>query len=87
MRLRLPAVASERHAGGMEDENGSDQADCRSDLSAAIEELRTLIRDFDDVELADMDERFYVHAFNELDLAGRTIIEAFDRDRAARGAG
>ena len=32
-----------------------------------------------------MDARFYIHAYNELDLAGRTIIEAFDRERQASG--
>lgn len=57
------------------------------ELAAAVDELRALLQAFDDVRPADMDERFYIHAFNELDLAGRTIIEAFDRDRAARGAG
>lgn len=57
------------------------------ELAAAVDELRTLLQAFDDARPADMDERFYIHAFNELDLAGRTIIEAFDRDRAARGAG
>ena len=25
--------------------------------------------------------RFYIHAYNELDLAARTIIDAFDRER------
>jgi len=30
-----------------------------------------------------MDTRFYIHAFNELDLAARTIINAFDRERQA----
>jgi hypothetical protein len=57
------------------------------ELAAAVDELRALLQAFDDARPADMDERFYIHAFNELDLAGRTIIEAFDRDRAARGAG
>lgn len=57
------------------------------ELAAAVDELRTLLQAFDDARPADMDERFYIHAFNELDLAGRTIIEAFDRDRAGRGAG
>ena len=32
-----------------------------------------------------MDERFYVHAYNELDLAGRAIIDAFDRAGRSRG--
>jgi hypothetical protein len=45
--------------------------------------LRSLLRAFDEVEPAAMDERFYIHAFNELDLAGRTVVDAFDRDRAA----
>ena len=57
------------------------------ELAAAVDELRALLQAFDDARPADMDERFYIHAFNELDLAGRTIIEAFDRDRVARGAG
>lgn len=28
-----------------------------------------------------MDARFYIHAYNELDLAGRAITEAFHRER------
>ena len=51
------------------------------ELAAAIDELRSLLRAFDRVRPPDMDERFYVHAYNELDLAGRTIIDAFDRER------
>lgn len=57
----------------------------RPNLTAAVEELRALLRAFDEVESAAMDERFYIHAFNELDLAGRTIIDAFDRDRVTPG--
>lgn len=64
-----------------------DERDDRPELGAAIAEMRSLLRSFGEVAPAEMDERFYIHAFNELDLAGRTIIEAFDRDRAARGAG
>lgn len=56
------------------------------DLATAVAELRSLLRSFDMVEPGAMDERFYVDGFNELDLAGRTIIEAFDRDRGPRGA-
>ncbi len=26
-----------------------------------------------------MVERFYIHAINELDLAGRTVVDALDR--------
>ncbi|CCI52371.1 hypothetical protein [Nostocoides jenkinsii] len=51
------------------------------ELAAAIDELRSLLRAFDDVRPSDMDERFYLHAYNELDLAGRTVIDAFDRER------
>ena len=54
-------------------------------LPVAVEALRSLLGSFDQVELAAMDARFYVHAYNELDLAGRTIIEAFDRERQALG--
>lgn len=50
----------------------------------AIDELRSLLRAFDEVEPADMDERFYIHAYNELDLAGRTIIEAFEGEQRVR---
>jgi hypothetical protein len=40
------------------------------------------LRAFDLVSgLRTMDERFYLHAYNELDLAARTIIDAFDRER------
>ncbi|CCH74382.1 hypothetical protein BN11_430022 [Nostocoides australiense Ben110] len=55
------------------------------ELAAAVDELRTLLRAVDDVRPADMDERFYIHAYNELDLAGRTIIDAFDRERRGDG--
>lgn len=55
------------------------------ELAAAIDELRSLLRDFDEVRPSDMDERFYLHAYNELDLAGRTIIDAFDRERRSMG--
>ena len=51
------------------------------ELAATIDELRSLLRVFDDVRPSDMDERFYLHAYNELDLAGRTVIDAFDRER------
>lgn len=54
------------------------------ELAAAIDELRSLLRAFDEVRPSDMDERFYLHAYNELDLAGRTIIDAFDRERGTR---
>lgn len=54
------------------------------ELATAVEELRTLLRAFDDVRPADMDERFYIHAYNELDLAGRTIVNAFDQERDER---
>jgi len=50
-------------------------------LAVAIEEMRDLLRDFDSVELAAMSDHFHVHANNEMDLAGRTIIDAFDRER------
>ena len=54
------------------------------ELAATIDELRSLLRAFDDVRPSDMDERFYLHAYDELDLAGRTIIDAFDRGRGRR---
>lgn len=31
-----------------------------------------------------MDERFSIHAYNERDLAGRTIVIAFDQERDER---
>ena len=55
------------------------------ELAAAVDELRALLQAFDDARPADMDERFYIHAYNELDLAGRTIIDAFDRERRGDG--
>lgn len=55
------------------------------ELAAAVDELRTLLRAVDDVRPADMDERFYIHAYTELDLVGRTIIDAFDRERRGDG--
>lgn len=69
----------------MTDGDVFDERDDRPDLTAAIEELRSLLGSFDEVEPAAMNTRFYIHAYNELDLAGRTIIEAFDRERQASG--
>lgn len=54
------------------------------ELATAVEELRTLLRAFDGVRPADMDERFSIHAYNERDLAGRTIVIAFDQERDER---
>lgn len=68
-------MASGDHQGGCDD---------IPELAAVIDELRSLLRAFDEVEPANMDERFYLHAYNELDLAGRTIIDAFDRERGRR---
>ena len=61
--------------------NDMGERDDIPELAAAIDELRSLLRAFDDVRPSDMDERFYLHAYNELDLAGRTVIDAFDRER------
>lgn len=55
------------------------------DLAVAVDELRSLLRSFDRAAPGAMDERFYVQAYNELDLAGRTIIQAFDRERQPPG--
>ncbi len=57
-----------------------DERDDIPELAAVIDELRSLLRAFDDVRPSDMDERFYLHAYNELHLAGRTIVDAFDRE-------
>lgn len=61
------------------------ERDDTPELAAVIDELRSLLRAFDEVRPSDMDERFYLHAYNELDLAGRTIIDAFDRERRSMG--
>ena len=53
------------------------------ELADVIDELRSLLRAFDEVQPSDVHERFYLHAYNELDLAGRTIIDAFDRERGS----
>ena len=56
-----------------------DERDVRHELAAAIYDLRSLLRAFDEVEPAAMVERVYIHAVNELDLAGRTVVDALDR--------
>lgn len=48
------------------------------DLAASIEELRSLLQAFDDVETEAMSAPFHAHAYNELDIAGRAVIDAFD---------
>lgn len=67
------------------DDGASDEHDDPPALPVAIDELRSLLGSFDEVAPDNMDERFYIHAYNELDLASRTIIEAFDRERQASG--
>lgn len=62
-------------------ETGAERDGTVPPLAAAVSELKTLLAEFDRVRPSDMDERFYIHAYNELDLAGRTIIDAFDRER------
>jgi len=52
--------------------------------ATAVEELRTLLRAFDGVRPADITERFSIHAYNERDLAGCTIVIAFDQERDER---
>lgn len=47
-------------------------------LSEAIEDLRGLIDDFDDVRPGDMTVHFYVHAFNMLIETGRDLVQALD---------
>jgi hypothetical protein len=78
-----PTVAPVRHAGPMNGGDDLDESDETPELADVIDELRSLLRAFDNVEPAVMDERFYIHAYNELDLAGRTIIDAFDRERGS----
>ncbi len=70
-----------RHAGYMTSGDDMGERDDIPELAAAIDELRSLLRAFDDVRPSDRDECFYLHAYNELDLAGRTVIDAFDRER------
>ena len=38
------------------------------ELAATIDELRSLLRAFDDVRPSDMDERFYLHPYNAVNL-------------------
>ena len=57
------------------------RAERHTRVGGRVDELRTILRAFDEVAPAEMDEHFYIHAYNELDLAGRTIIHAFDRER------
>jgi hypothetical protein len=57
-------------------------------LAAAIDELRSLLRAFDDVRPSDMYERFYLHAYNELDLlAGRSSTLSTESGTQTRGCG
>jgi len=43
-----------------------------------------MLHDLDAVDLSAMTLHFYVHAYNELDLLARAVIEAYDRERPAR---
>ncbi|ROS23722.1 hypothetical protein EDF34_2782 [Cellulomonas sp. PhB150] len=44
-----------------------------------VDGLRQLISAFDDVGPQDMTDVFYVHAFNEYDIAVRELLQAVDR--------
>lgn len=80
-----PTVPLVRHAGPMASGDDMHERNDIPELATALDELRTLLRAFGEVGLANMDTRFYVHAYNELDLAGRTIIDAFDREQRSTG--
>lgn len=49
-------------------------------VAEAIEELRRLIDDFEDVRMDEMTTMFYIHAFNELTMSGRQLLEALGDD-------
>lgn len=46
----------------------------------AIEELRRLMDDFEDVRMDEMTTMFYIHAFNELTMSGHQLLEALGDD-------
>lgn len=50
----------------------------RPSVIEAIEDLRGVIDDFDDVPLDQMTDLFYVHAYNMLIEPARTLVEVLD---------
>jgi hypothetical protein len=65
-------------SASLEDEAGADRRTQTARLTDAIDELRTLINVFDETSPRDMTAEFYIHAFNEYDLAVRALPDAFD---------
>lgn len=49
-------------------------------VAEAIDELRQLLDDFEDVRMDQMTTMFYIHAFNELTTSGRQLLEALGDD-------
>ena len=46
--------------------------------AARIAEIRTLLRDLDDTPHREMTQFYYLHGFNELDLAVRDLLHIID---------
>jgi hypothetical protein len=68
----------------MTDGEDANARDDTPDSATAIAEMRPLVGSFGDVEPADMDERPYIHAFNELDLrAARSLSVSVSRSMNA----
>lgn len=69
-------------------EGDADWLDKPPTLTEAIEDLRGLIDDFDDVRPDDMTVHFYIHAFNMLIETGRDLVRALDNAGVSdRGTG
>lgn len=63
--------------GGLDGPVGGPPMDAES-ASARIAEIRTLLRDLDDTPHPEMNQFYYQHGFNELDLAVRDLLHIID---------
>ncbi len=61
---------------------GRGLCDEREDLHSIVEELRDLVRAFGATPPDRMTPHFYVHAFNEYDIAIRALLDALDVRRS-----
>ena len=63
--------------GGMDNQDLGPPTDPES-AAARIAEIRELLQAFDDTPHTDMTQLYYLHGFNELDLAVRDLLHIID---------
>lgn len=58
--------------------NGISSEEQRPSVADLVADARELIADLDDVSPSEMNSLYYIHAYNELTLALRDLLDALD---------